>query len=259
MTSEPTEGGRPELEARLADALMRLQQLEETQNDLIHLVAHDMRSPLAVLLANVQFVLDDLAERGEQDAIEALEDMRTSGRRLAGMVDMLLDISRLEAGTATLSLAKHDLVRLVRESLRELQTPEARAIEVDSPDAVHAVCDEVLFRRVVDDLVSACIKRTRGRGVICVRVSPKGPRVVLTFSDDGADIPAEFLQKVLQKSGQLEAKRRGVTTSVGLVHAQLAAAAHGGSLQVEARPGQPGVSFVLELPVEPAVENTSKG
>ena len=144
----------------LAESYERLRTLEQLRDDLVHMIVHDMRSPLQVLL--VQPRAAGRARRGarrRQPPRSADRDRVEQGARPDGQ--HLLDVSRLEAGKLPLERASWDLTRMADEVRAALGTWTARRrIEVESPGAVDVSCDGSLVRRIMENLVSNAIKHT---------------------------------------------------------------------------------------------------
>ncbi len=105
---------------QVADSYAKLQKLERLREDLVHMVVHDMRSPLAVLAGHLEFLKDE-SEKLSPDAAADLQAAMQGAQVVARMANDLLDVSRLEEGKLQLKLADHDLSILaenVRSTLR---------------------------------------------------------------------------------------------------------------------------------------------
>ncbi len=233
----------------LARSYSKLQQLEQLREDLVHMVIHDMRSPLTVLGGHLGFLKDECEKLGP-DAASDLEAALHSAQVIARMANDLLDVSRLEEGKLPLRLADADLGELaeaVRASLRTFE--RGRTIELDVASRTVIACDAGIVHRVLENLVNNAIKHTPRGGPIRISVLDRGDRARVTVSDRGPGVPVEAREKIFEKFGVAEARRDAGyhSAGLGLAFCKLAVEAHGGTIGVES--AEPtGSTFWFELP-----------
>jgi len=233
----------------LADSYQELRALEGLRDDLVHMVVHDMGSPLTAVLARLDTVKLAQADLS-QDAREDLDATISSVLALTRMTHDLLDVSRLEAGRMPIRRSNCDVTRLANEVCADLGASDlGRGLEVDTPGPVEISCDESVVRRVIENLVSNGIKHTPAGSPLRIAIKrlPAGVRVEV--HDQGAGVAPEYRAKIFEKFGTLEARQRRNYHSVGLglAFCKLAVEAHGGSIGVDA--GVPaGSTFWFELP-----------
>lgn len=238
-----------ELEQRNA----RLRELEQLRDDLVHMIVHDMRSPLMVLRGHLELLrqggVGKLSADAEQDLRCALE----ATDHLKSMANELLDVSRLEEGKLPLSLEPHDLVALVGEVAEGIRVLDReRVIQVEGPKALLVTCDGRLLRRVVENLLSNAVKHTPAGGAIEVVITSPGERARVVVADHGPGIPAEERRRIFDKFTGATALREGTyhSAGLGLAFCKLAVEAHGGRIGVEPRKPR-GSSFWFELERKP--------
>ncbi len=232
---------------RLEQDHEKLQSLEQLRHDLVHMVVHDMRSPLVVLGASLRFLQQDVTDAA------MLEDLREAARaasQVNRMANDLLDVTRLEEGKLPLQAQPIELVALagqVQASLAVLDP--ARRIDVAALTPVLVLCDPDLIRRVIENLVGNAIKHTPAGGHICISVERRGAVARVAVHDEGPGIPPAARSQVFEKFGGITARQaRGFhSAGLGLAFCKLAVEAHGGTIGVDA--GIPaGSVFWFELP-----------
>jgi signal transduction histidine kinase len=248
------------LELRRKDALVReqverLARLQTLKDDLVAMILHDVRNPLAGIEGYLQMIE---AEAGDPAAVveDALRALKSS-RKLRSLLDGVLEVRLLEEGELPLRREPVDLAALVADAVETLSgTGEAgRApIERAVPAGLAAVVDRKLLRRALENLLSNAIKYSpRGKPIDLV-AREAGGRVELDVADRGPGVPDELKGALFQKFGSVEAKRGEARRGFGLgLHlVKLVAGAHGGDVSVHDRPGG-GSIFRLSIPPGEAV------
>ena len=234
----------------LEQSYARLRELEQLRDDLVHMIVHDMRSPLMVLKGHLELLrqggVGKFNAEAESDLVSALH----AADHLKNMANELLDTSRLEEGKLPIVAEAHELVALVTEVTTDIgMLDRERAIRVEGAK-VSVTCDGRLVRRVLQNLLSNAIKHTPAGGAIDVLVSATGGRARVAVSDLGPGVPAEARARIFEKFAAVTSFREGKfhSAGIGLAFCKLAVEAHGGAIGVEAR--QPrGSVFWFELRV----------
>ena len=238
-----------ELDASLA----KLRELEHFRHDLVHMVAHDMRSPLMAVSGYLELLDLERDALGEDHAgfvTQALDGAHT----LVRMIDAMLDTDRLEAGKLPLQLAVRDLRAIIDLAIASLGPASARrvAIEVVTPGRIVVQADGEILRRVLANLVTNALRSSDGDERVRIQASSAGGRTRVEVHDSGAEIPADFRSRVFEKyatrAGDRGRDRRSV--GLGLPFCRLAIEAHGGHIGFET--GASGTSFWIELPAPDA-------
>ena len=237
-------------QAALTDSYGRLRLLEQLRDDLVHMVVHDMRSPLTALLIRLQILTRQasaLDDASREDLLEAVHSAEVVSR----MANDLLDVSRLEEGKMPIERAPWDLTRIaddVRSALGSLDRD--RLIEIDSAESMEVSCDGALVRRTLENLVSNGIRHTPQGSPVRISLVRESGRVRVAVHDEGPGVPAEARQKIFEKFGTIEARRDRAyhSAGLGLAFCKLAVDAHGGSIGVDPRLPA-GSTFWFELPV----------
>ena len=227
-----------------------LQHLQGLRDGLVHMIVHDLRSPLT----SVMGYLDLLRPPGETsvEEREAFIDKAYSGSvQMAEMISSLLDINRLEAGEMPVDRQTVNLCDVAAEALLSLggliiDRDVAQTME-EGP--IVSNCDPVLIRRVIANLLGNAIKFTPHSGSITISVGRSEQRPRVEVADTGPGIPADFLGRVFDKFSQAAEgrSRKRYSTGLGLAFCKLAVEAHGGTIGVSSEVGA-GSRFWFELP-----------
>ncbi|MEO8197424.1 MAG: hybrid sensor histidine kinase/response regulator [Thermoanaerobaculia bacterium] len=233
----------------LAASLAKLRELERFRHDLVHMVAHDMRSPLMAVTGYLELLdieSDKLAEDHRDFVTQALDGART----LVRMIDSMLDTDRLEAGKLPLQLADCDLRAIIDLAIASLGPANTKrlSIEMTTPGRIVVHADGEVLRRVIANLVANALRSTQGDAKVRLVASSTAVRARLEVHDSGAPIPEDFRARVFEKyatrAGDRSRDRRAV--GLGLTFCRLAVEAHGGAIGFES--GQEGTTFWIELP-----------
>ena len=234
----------------VAGSLERLRELERLRDDLVHMVVHDMRSPLMALMMRLEL----LRKRDPGLVGKGLDDALRSAATLSRMANTLLDVSRLESGKMPLQLERWDLAALAADARDALSSMDGeRDIQLVSDGPVMATCDRGLVRRVLENLVSNGIKHTPAGGRLRIEVSERAGRARVTVQDEGPGVPPEARERIFEKFGTVAARNEQAyhSAGLGLAFCKLAMEAHGGAIGVEAATPR-GSLFWIELPASAA-------
>jgi signal transduction histidine kinase len=233
----------------LSESYRRLRGLETLRDDLVHMVVHDMRSPLMVLVGHLEFLKESVSGMNEQ----AVEDVRAAvqaAHELNHMANDLLDVSRLEEGKLPLKRVEHDLVRIAEGVRKALSAFDRnRTIEVHAEGPVVIAADAKLVRRVLENLAGNAVKHTPPTGKIVISLKGAAGRARVEVLDDGTGVPAEARQKIFEKFETVATRteQKYHSAGLGLAFCKLAIEAHGGTIGVAPRSPH-GSNFWFEIP-----------
>jgi signal transduction histidine kinase len=224
-------------------------ELHRFKDEMLALIAHDLKNPLAAVIANLDFVALD-AEALPAPAQEALADARTATDRATRLIHNLLDVARVEANRLELRRQRQPLEALV-SGIMKLRTPamlghEITIRQVIAPDVAVDV-DADMLTRVIENILDNSRRYTPSGGLITLRAESIGERVRLRIGNSGPPIPMAARGSIFEKFGQVSAGTGRMNLGLGLYFCRLAIEAHGGKLWVEETKEQPTV-FCIELP-----------
>jgi len=234
-------------ERRKADEeRLRLAQAQEAvrlRDEFLSIAAHELRTPLTALLLQLQSL--DKAGPGRGNVSPALR----SARRLAGLVEMLLDVSRIATGRLELSKEEVDLVQLARDAI-DRYSDEARRVGsqvvLEGEPSVTGRWDALRIEQVFANLLGNALKYAAGTDVT-VRVSSRDGEAKVEVADRGPGIAAEDAARIFGRFERAAPARHYGGLGLGLYIARQVIEAHGGSIRVAETPGG-GATFAVLLP-----------
>lgn len=241
----------------LQESYRQLKELEQLRDSLTHMIVHDLRQPLQALMGGLQ-TLDMMGDLNPQQH-EFVEMSVQGGETLLGMINDLLDISRMESGSLTLDRSAINPEQVIEEAIRQVrQLAEQKGLRiVPAIESGLPVCraDRDKLRRILVNLLGNAIKFTPKQGTVTVRVGPNAERSALCCSveDTGEGIPQEAFALIFEKFGQVSNRKSGLQSSsgLGLTFCKMAVEAHGGTIWVESTLGQ-GSKFSFSIPLQAA-------
>ena len=251
-------GGRDELSAlatemnRMADSLQatvtRLEEAQGRNRQFVADVAHELRTPLAALVAEASLIEPTLADL-PPDARRAGELLAGDVRRMRTLVDDLLEVSRFDAQAERPALQDVDLGHVIG-SIVAARLPGA-ALTVPTA-ALPASTDPRRLDRILGNLLDNAREHAPGAPVE-VSLSRIRDGAVVTVADRGPGVPAAALPHLFDRFYKADASRRGGSSGLGLAIAAEHAELIGGSLRARPRPGG-GLVFTLRLPANAVTE-----
>ena len=225
----------------------RLQELERQRDDMRNMIVHDLRTPLTALIVGIEMLETDGSLSGTQQEIIAIA--AGGGRTLLGMINDLLDVEKLESGSAQLQYDEVTAASLVADAVAQVAflAEEVRTMLVTevAADLLPFSGDEKKLSRTLVNLLGNAIKFT-GAGTVTVSAHQDSDAIRFSVHDTGQGIPAESFGRIFEKFGQLDSRRVG--TGLGLAFCKLAVEAHGGRIMVESTIGS-GSTFSFTIPV----------
>ncbi|OLE25984.1 MAG: hypothetical protein AUG49_09335 [Catenulispora sp. 13_1_20CM_3_70_7] len=238
-----------------ADALERsiaeLRSLEAASRRFVADVSHELRTPLTAMTA-VTDMLEEATDVGDESA-PAAQLIVAETRRLARLVEDLMEVSRFDAGTAELRREQADLVALVRGCLAARGWTGRVALNV--PETLPVLVDQRRIDVIVANMVGNAVKHG-GAGRVELAIGVLGPNLILQVRDHGPGIPSEALEHIFERFYKADkARGRSEGSGLGLSIAYENAHIHGGELSGGNHPDG-GAVFTLRLPLQAPGENT---
>ena len=218
------------------DAILRVQQQKD---ELIEVVVHDLKNPLAAIAANAGFLVT--AREMNDDVRDCSQSISVAADNMLRMVHNMLDVSRAEDASLALRLVRTDLSELVKKTcaLMSRRAEEKRVrLSAVTPDApLFLEVDADLLRRVLENLVDNAARYTAAGGSITVSVFEEGSEICLRIADEGPGIPEDQRERIFEKYAQLDRSvdraQQRFGRGIGLAFVKLAVQSHGGRIWVE--------------------------
>jgi len=238
--------------SELQQSYDKLRETEIQRDSLVHMIIHDMRSPLFVILGNLE-----MAEmKPLPDCVATcIGRAMSASYMLMEMISTLLDVSKMEAGQMMLKFSEFYMRDLVMETIQMLEPLQfQRRVSMTAPEEMEAISgDTRLIRRILQNLIGNALKFTdKDKGIItvCIEIAAKD-KMRVSVVDNGGGIPQEYREKVFDKFCQVATQKQsqGYSTGLGLTFCKLAVEAHGGRIGLESEVGG-GSTFWFELPLK---------
>ena len=248
------------LSIALNHMIQRLDEAFQYSRQFMADASHELRTPLTVLRGELESVIQEatLAPEWRERLGSALEEVE----RLAGIVEGLFALSRLDAGEAAAEWVKLDLARLTAATADQMSLlAEDKNIQVTcvAAEPVWVEGDRARLKQVVVNLLDNAIKYTLQDGAIALTVSASNSHAVLEVADNGIGIPAEALPRVFDRFFRVDKARSRELggAGLGLSIVKSICTAHHGRVEASSLPGQ-GSRFRVELPLATPSTNNEK-
>ncbi|AKJ00042.1 hypothetical protein ATI61_104546 [Archangium gephyra] len=236
---------------RAEDERLRLAQAQESirlRDEFLAIASHELKTPLTALQLQLQSL------RGKGDSLEPgvsakLDRAVRSTERLAGLIETLLDVSRLSTGQLTLKPERMELLATVKDVVDRLGEAAAQAdcpVRVREGPPVEGTWDRLRLEQVLSNLLFNAFKYAAGSPVE-LSVSREGAEAVLVVQDGGPGIPEKDVARLFQRFERAAPMRHYGGLGLGLYVAREIVQAHGGRISVE-NPPEGGARFTARLP-----------
>jgi len=236
-----------QLAAVLNSTFARLEAAFAQQQQFTADAAHELRTPVSVMLTQTQTALN--RERSGAEYRETLEACQRASQRMRKLIESLLELARLDAGQETLKRLRFDLSQMANDCV-ELVRPLAdeRGVKILSELApLEITGDSERLAQVVINLLTNAIQYNRSGGEARLKLESPGNLAVLTVADTGPGIPIEDLPHVFERFYRGDKSRSSGNTGLGLAISKAIVEAHGGTIEVLSKPGA-GTTFTVRLP-----------
>lgn len=226
--------------------------LDRLREDLISMIYHDLRSPLANIVSSLDVFNAMLPDEGDPSFRSLLNIALRSTERIQRLTNSLLDMSRLESGQPVVNVFSTSPVLLAVDAV-EAVSPVAETknqiINLEMPkDPPPITVDGDMIRRVLINLLENAVKYSPPGGEITLGIEVKTEFANIWVQDSGPGIPTAEQEHIFDKYTRLNPKGSQKGFGLGLAYCRLAIEGHGGQIWVESKPGQ-GARFCLTLPV----------
>jgi signal transduction histidine kinase len=238
----------------LFEANEELKEATKAKSEFLARMSHELRTPLNVIIGFAELMLDRVPGEINEEQRQCLDDILTSGQHLLGLINDVLDLSKVEAGKMELRLTNIALAEVV-ESLTSAMVPvlaqRKQSLNVDLEPGLPPVhADEGKLKEVFFNLVSNSAKFTPDGGELKIEAVRKGDWCQVSVSDNGIGIKKEDREQIFEPFYQVNnsVAGEGKGTGLGLALVKQIVEMHGGRIWVESEYGK-GSRFIFTLPL----------
>jgi len=238
--------------SELQAANQELARANKLKSEFLANVSHELRTPLSAIIGFSQILLDGIDGSLNEEQQQDVAQVNKSGHSLLGLINQILDLSKIEAGKMEISTERVDLCELVGEIVDEIRPlAQEKGLRVESrlPGELPAVeADPLRLRQILINLLSNAVKFT-DRGHVEILAQPSGRMMRVSIHDTGVGISPEAQKVIFEEfvQGDGSSTRRHGGTGLGLSIVRTLVEMHGGAITVVSEPGL-GSTFTFTLP-----------
>ncbi len=234
------------------EMLDRMEQLGRAQGDFVAKISHELRSPLTSVIGYVELLIDGVPDEPSNEQNRMLSIIERNSRRLLALIEDLLTMSRVEAGTFELNVGLVDLGELIQQVRDTAEPTMARAkleLVIDLGPDLSLMGDRDQLERALLNLVSNSVKFTPAGGRMEIRTRTLGEDIAVSVLDTGSGIPVDeqehLFTRFFRANRSKEQQLPG--TGLGLYIVKQIIELHGGVVKVDSSPA--GSTFTMLLPI----------
>jgi signal transduction histidine kinase/DNA-binding response OmpR family regulator len=229
----------------------KLHEVDEIKTRFFTNISHEFRTPLTLILGPVKQVIERI---NDEDVKKELGVVQRNASKLLGLVNQLLDISKLETGNMKLRTISQNIIPLIKSLMISFTSfAERKQITLkfkSDYDELIVYLDKDKVEKIITNILSNAFKFTPDHGKIEVEVSKNEKYAVINISDTGVGIPSDKISKIFDRFYQVNGThtREQEGTGIGLAHSKELAELHRGKIEVESEEGK-GTTFTISFPL----------
>jgi len=237
-----------ELEARQREA----ERLNLLKSEFLASMSHELRTPLHTIIGFAELLSEDAEGTLNEKQKRFLQHIQQDSEHLLGLINDVLDLSKIEAGAMSLRIEHVSLADAISDALNAIRPRAAMkslALENHNTFTGLVAVDPMRLKEVFYNLLGNAVKFTPEEGNITLEAEEAGQFVRITVADSGIGVPADQLEQVFEKFYQVGYATSGVRegTGLGLAICKRLIEMHGGSIWIESKPGR-GSRFHFTVP-----------
>ena len=231
----------------------KILEADKVKNEFLANVSHELRTPLNAILGFAEILQNGLYGKLCEKQNEFVNEIRVSGLRLLGMINEILDISKIEANAMKISRSRFSVDMMYTEVcnvLRPLAAKKNIRLIKEFEEDFEIFADYQKMQQVFYNLVSNAIKFTPENGEIVLDAINQKKKIILSVHDNGIGIDPKYHGKIFAKFVQLDSAytKKESSTGLGLTITKELVELHGGKISVKSEVNN-GSTFIIELPV----------
>lgn len=246
--SSPPEIG--ELAQALNTMCSKLREVDRMKSDFFSLMSHELRTPLTAIREGTNLFLEGKGGEVTEKQVKLLTIISEESDRLIGLVNSVLDLSKLESGMLAFNITKADLSPLITRVVNEVgPLAEAKRIKINREirELPALPMDTERMLQALRNLLGNALKFTPRGGTVCIAAWSEVNTVIVAVTDSGPGIPKEHAAVIFDKFRQVPGSAKLPGTGLGLAIVKHIILAHGGSVWVQSEAGS-GSTFSFRLP-----------
>lgn len=230
-----------ELNRKYMKETERAEAANQAKSEFLANMSHELRTPLNAIIGFSELMQQQLfGPLGSEKYEEYTRDIHGSGQYLLGVINDILDMSKIEAGQFSIDRESIDLCPLIRETVRvvALQAAEKSiTVETRIPDSMRLYADRRAVKQIVINLLSNAVKFTGEGGRVSLRARKVAGAIVLSIEDTGCGIPKDALRKLGRPFEQVQNQfsKNHTGSGLGLAISRSLAELHGGALKIRSK------------------------
>lgn len=232
---------------------LKILESDRIKNEFLANISHELRTPLNAIIGFSEVLLEEIFGELNLKQKDYVSDIHVSGIHLLGMINEILDISKIEAKAMTLNRSKFKLSKAIDEVLNVVKPlAEKKSLTIErniSTDGI-VFADFQKISQILYNLISNAIKFTNKKGKIQVETIVEKNRFILKISDNGIGIEEKYHGKIFAKFVQIESAytKKESSTGLGLTITKELVEMHGGEISLKSELNK-GSAFTVKIPI----------
>ena len=238
------------------EAVKAADEANKAKSGFLAKMSHELRTPLNAIIGYSEILLEDAQDDGNKGAASDLDKILSAARYLLGLINDVLDISKIEAGKMELYIETFEIPKLIQEvasTVQPLVAKKSNTLYLDCPANIGDMqADSTKIRQMLFNLLSNACKFTEKGGItLSVARDPDGQHVLMKVSDTGIGMTPEQVAKLFKAFSQADASTASKFggTGLGLAISRQFARMMGGNITVDSTPGV-GTTFTVRMPLQ---------
>ena len=228
----------------------KIRQADEIKSNFLSHVTHEIRTPITSIIGYSEMLSKGLIGRLNDKQAEFIANIQTAGIHLLGIINEILDMSKLEAKAMKLNLTQFDIKDASEETfniIRPLASNKNISIDTEI-ESIQLKADYMKIQQILFNLISNAIKFTPNNGMIIIKVFKKENNVIISVKDNGIGIDKKYHSKIFKKFFQIENKNTNFSTGLGLNITKEFVKLHKGKISLISNIKE-GSEFIVTIPL----------